>query len=81
MHSDDPDALEHLLEFLYTGDYSYTFYGQSSANLNPMPNVQKQTEVYKLAEKYDVGKLKQLAEKRIKESARWISPAASMHGE
>jgi len=80
MHDDDDEALHSLLEFLYTGDYSHTLHGQEDASLDAMQNVRKHSNVYTLAEKYDLELLKRLAGKRASDAAEWISPAAYKHG-
>lgn len=69
MH-DDPRAVAKLIEFLYTSDYSYndsqlsnsTF---SATTVTASHELLLHTQVYVLAEKYDVPALKVLASKKF----------------
>lgn len=56
---DDPDAVEAMLKFLYTCDYSYSKDDGLSLHIN----------VYALADKYDIPTFKTLAQSRFADEA------------
>ncbi|KAE9964439.1 hypothetical protein BLS_008371 [Venturia inaequalis] len=59
MNHDDPDAIEAMLQFLYTGDYN-------TENLT----MQNHLKIYELADKVDVSALKTLCEDKFNAMAR-----------
>lgn len=74
MYDDDDQALHSLLQFLYIGNYSYSSAGQNPTSLERIQLVREHTDIFMLAEKYDIPSLKHLAEMRAKEAAEKLSP-------
>jgi len=68
MIDDDPEALHCLLEILYTKTYAFT--GSVVGSLHHtdaewIELVKRHAEIFSLADKYDIKKLKQLARTRL----------------
>jgi len=79
MVDDDPEALHCLLEFLYTGTYAYcaVYDGNGPPTTYPFQTdaewielIKIHAEVFSLADKYDIKKLKYRASTGVAEA--WI---------
>lgn len=70
LQEDDPDAVDLLLEFLYTGDYT----------TNPGAEAEGHVSVFEIASKYLLDSLKELAERRFNEEMRRVSDLNGARG-
>lgn len=69
MVDDDPDALDCVLEWLYTRNYAFAETDGPETDADWVEQVKRHAEIFSLADKYDIKELKQLVRMRLQHAS------------